>query len=637
MPKLDCKITNTFSIHDPFMIASSHHTDNENSFDHLSEYAPSAVTLKTISNKHGGGGNKERERGIKPRDKVILRYPGGNRMGSFTDGPKKLELWDTPTCLQYLQLAKRLLPNTKIGLSVAQGEEYEVIARSFDLGQVDFVELNWKYTFRNVEFAQQASIMLDDLTIFLNAFSSLQAFVKIPSELLPHLTRNELRSIYALLSENSCAVIVANTKKAVVPPSRQPDKTRLRDRGVVFGEQLFLDTFNGVRALHLLRENGWAIPTIIATGGITDIGAVIDLLATGADAVQLCSILDYRKLSAIDILRRQLQALMADANVYDLEEFKRHLRNNGDQNKYWLEVAQNARSLEPHHETILRKISSNKKSVLEGLGKTLKSESLELLSAHPSSEPKHMLPGPAKMLFLINRSNLVAFILSHRVIRDFGFSGETVDDSQEVRTRLQKKVTPEFDLAILPRRVAEAILDSLVGTPAEKSMRIVGNVGYSKVEIVGALEPNAAIRNLFHFSGTGSKEALKHLLPQLSPKPILREIESPREELSPLLSFWNDRDAILARGPLTGLYALLANGETRKKWKVIHSTTDDLVLVATTRLPENADAHFSAQLLLKLQSMSWGVNQDPVSAAREAYDLGYMNHIANLFGANVLA
>jgi dihydroorotate dehydrogenase len=48
---------------------------------------------------------------------------------------------------------------------------------------------------------------------------------------------------------------------------------------------------------------------MIATGGISDIGCVIDCLAAGAEAVQLCSALDHKELQVIGFLRQQLSEL----------------------------------------------------------------------------------------------------------------------------------------------------------------------------------------------------------------------------------------------------------------------------------------------------------------------------------------
>jgi hypothetical protein len=126
---LEAILSSKLHLSDPFMVASSHHTDNENSLSELGNFEPSAVTLKTISNRQGGAGAAEPRK----REQVRLDYPGGNRLGRFTDGPKRTELWDAPTAFVYIQKAKHYLPAAALGISVAEGENYATISQSLDL------------------------------------------------------------------------------------------------------------------------------------------------------------------------------------------------------------------------------------------------------------------------------------------------------------------------------------------------------------------------------------------------------------------------------------------------------------------------------------------------------------------------
>ena len=48
------------------------------------------------------------------------------------------------------------------------------------------------------------------------------------------------------------------------------------------------------------------IPPLVASGGIIDIGSVIDSIAAGAEAVQLCSALDLRTLRTWRRMREEL-------------------------------------------------------------------------------------------------------------------------------------------------------------------------------------------------------------------------------------------------------------------------------------------------------------------------------------------
>ncbi|MCC6545314.1 MAG: hypothetical protein IT392_12590 [Nitrospirae bacterium] len=630
--ELSCTIADNLVLRDPFMIASSHYTESESSFEALAPFSPAALTLKTVSNKSGGAGKKEE--GL-TRDKVILCYPeDGNRLGSFSDGPKRFELWDTPSCFKNIQTARRLLPDTKLGLSVAEGESYDEIAKSFDLSLVDYVELNWKYTFRNVDFIKRTEAMLNDLEMFFKAFNSHLLIVKIPYELMPYLEREELRKIYELLYNRKATLLLLNTKKCIVPPSRQEDNKKFRDHGVIFGDHLFLDTFNVLMRLTTLRQRGWTMPRLLATGGITDIGAVVDVMAAGAEAVQLCSALDYRRIFVLEILRRQLRQLIKEADVKNLEEFKNN-RLRAENHEYWLSVANRTRELETHHTRVKSQISGSKSQVIEIFERTIQFETLAQPPDSSRTQDVESLPESESVVFLINRSNIVAFILSHRVLREYRFSSEAVDGAADIRKKIIEN-EPEFDLAIIPDLVANAILENQK-EDAVKPFKIIGSVGYSIIEVVGVMENLDSIHNLFHFGGTGSLEALKKLLPRLPINKLdLREIKRP-QELSPLLAFWSKDDAILARGPLTQLYALLTDKKTKKKWKAVHQLKTDLVLVASSRFLRNASDDHAKSILGRLCKLSYEANHDAKYAAREAYDLGYMNHVANLLGASVLA
>ena len=101
----------------------------------------------------------------------------------------------------------------------------------------------------------------------------------------------------------------------------------------------------------------------------------MDVIAAGAEAVQLCSVLDYRKILVVDILRRQLRHLVDASGAVDLEDFKGKIR--AKSNEQWLKTAKKARALETHHDRVTERIASNKKSVLESFAKTIESETLE--------------------------------------------------------------------------------------------------------------------------------------------------------------------------------------------------------------------------------------------------------------------
>jgi dihydroorotate dehydrogenase len=418
---LEAVLSSRLRLQDPLMVASSHHTDNENSLVELGNLAPSAVTLKTISNRQGGSGAGEPRK----REQMRLDYPGGNRLGRFTDGPKKTELWDAPTALSYIQKAKHCLPTTAIGISIAEGENYVTISQSLDLSDISYVELNWKYTFRDKEYSNATSFIKADLENFYHQFGALPILVKIPNEFLPFLQRDEMCEIYEFLHDNDGILLVANTKRAIMPPSRQPNARKLYDRGVIYGEQLFLDTFNAISTLSALRARGVKVPKLVATGGMTDIGAIIDVIGAGAEAVQICSVLDYRKTSAIDVLRRQMRKLIADSGLESYEKFKADLHSTDDGRKKWLSASQRARQIETSHDEIIKFMRLNKEKALKEVEDTLAAETLSDVAKGERSRSKPL--GRRRATILINRANIAAFLISQRLAGELNLGNYPVD------------------------------------------------------------------------------------------------------------------------------------------------------------------------------------------------------------------
>ena len=142
---LDVEPVPGLHLRDPLMIASSHWTESESALQHLAPLEPSAVTLKTTSILGGDG-----KRGLSDRVKVSIKDVLGQRAATFTDGPKCFELLDVPTTLTLTGTARKLLPKTKIGLSLLFKENYSSLAASLRPSAYDFVELNLKYAFRDI-------------------------------------------------------------------------------------------------------------------------------------------------------------------------------------------------------------------------------------------------------------------------------------------------------------------------------------------------------------------------------------------------------------------------------------------------------------------------------------------------------
>ena len=203
-------ISPTFSLRDPFIIASSHWTANENAFKQFRTFEPSGVTLKTTSQAKGGDGS----RSLEQRRKSALEDSYGNNFAFFTDGPKTLELIDIPATYHLTQIAKEVLPKTAIGLSVLQGEDYAEIASGLKLDLYEYVELNMKYSFRSLpsdQLTEFVKAFTADVQKFISAFQSRPLIVKFSREATPLLRLGALADLLATIADVEGAILVANS------------------------------------------------------------------------------------------------------------------------------------------------------------------------------------------------------------------------------------------------------------------------------------------------------------------------------------------------------------------------------------------------------------------------------------------
>src|ERR1041384_6357119 len=104
MGDLSTTIADGLILRDPFMIASSHWTSTEKAFRNLASVSPSAVTLKTTSEKKGGDGEA-----FDKRDMRRLQNRYGDSFATYTNGPPTLELWDIVTTFKKTPINKNTI------------------------------------------------------------------------------------------------------------------------------------------------------------------------------------------------------------------------------------------------------------------------------------------------------------------------------------------------------------------------------------------------------------------------------------------------------------------------------------------------------------------------------------------------
>ena len=628
------KVGNRLELTDPFMIASSHWTDNESSFKHLARVEPSAATLKTVSSTKGGDGTSA----FGSRERRNLFGTFGAQIGGYTDGPKTVELWNSATALFKSKQARKLLPqSTKLGLSVLYGENYAQLRRDLDLNIIDYVELNWKYTFRDRSLETFGGFLTQDetdLALFLGAFDDKPCIVKLPSEVAQYVATDSLRSILRLLHSKEAVLLTANTGKLCVPPSRlRSDEPLPLDSGVVFGEYLLLQTFTAIRKLDReKRINSQPVPPIIATGGIVDVGAVVDVLAAGADAVQLCSALDLRGVEMVHVLRNQLQSLAAEHET--LCAFVSTLRSYPTQ---WSRTAVASRAYALDDNLAYDVLQKNKSEVEKILTNALRNElgqsdsiasDLESIAAVPSRPTD-----PLALRIFVPKSNIGAYVIAQTMARRGGLTPIEVEDSQGFK-RFLKKTPESWDFAIFPRCVARSIQDDIGATLGRHLFDIPTTVGKSICEIVHDTRIKVEeLEEIFYFNGATSQHAVMRYKDYIHPTGLPDTTEIEALKLIPKLNHWESATGILAKPPISRIYKLFCPRDIQPHWGSTWSVPEDLVLLRSSAFAARSTCEEDYKWVLQLISEAHKtIGRSLEERVRELMTTGFLAHCAKLLG-----
>ncbi len=599
---------------DPFMISSCHWTATENSLRSLVPFQPSALTLKTTSKVRGGSGGPD----IGRRRKCKLEDSRGNNFASYTNGPATLELLDAAATHSLTCCARELLPESKVGLSVLQGEDYKGLAATLPPQNYAYVELNLKYSLRQLQVAELKTVCTDlqsDIKLFLEAFGSLPTFVKLPREATALLGLYDFQQIFSTIAEAKGGLIVANSRKAVVPPSRSSLPTLAElTQGVIVGEHLFLDTYNAIRCLTKDNEAETTIPPIVASGGIVDIGGALDILAVGASAVQLCSALDISGPQVLPLLREQLTTI---ATGYDsFQEFLQEMRR---QASVWQQFAATARDLRVDTKTAVHRIFQEP-VVMEHIENAIAEECTLSNDQASYDEP---IAIPDGLQFVVSKGNVSTFLLANRVVELCSMLPIEFESAADFCRGLP---SPAFhwDFAILPNSALDFVEKQKRVLPQNLLPQRIAAVGKSSIHLMGVHGLNLdGLGSVYHFTGNSARFALSCLLKECHPS--TDSLIGP--QLLPLLRCWNEEKAILAKPPLGFFYGMLCREQVKHKWSVIWSVSEPLILVASKALLDTRDGQKVAQAVAaKLIGQVRWVLQNPQRAAKRVRSEGFLDY-----------
>ncbi len=609
-------------LRDPFMIASSHLTESENALKQFAPYEPSALTLKTTSSLGGDGRS-----GLSSRIKVLIKDAYGRDAATFTDGPKSLELLDVPTTVALTRTAERILPTTAIGLSVLFGEDYASLAQSLRPQDYRFVELNLKYAFREIApnvLGTLISDYLEDFDRFVDAYGSRPLLVKLSREATQLLRFADFRPLLQRVRKVGAALVVANSLRTVVPRSRTEKKNELSS-GVIVGEHLFLDTYDTIRMIHQQATSDSSRSRLIASGGIIDVADVLDIMAAGAEAVQLCTAFDRRGVRTLSVLRSQLKDLCQESG--SLSEYLSTLRSS---DRAWTDGVTKAHSIRAtdHHE-VRRRLDHE----THELAHTKAALELECQAVRAVSETSTIGDIPADLRFVLTCGTASSCLLVHLLTDEYFLAPVHFDEVSTFMKRL-KDPTFSWDFAILSeshlRYLATQKANAIAAGPPQR-VEEVASAHWQLMGVGGVALQD--IKTIYHFGGTGARAALTKLLGQCQATPEL--IRS--QMLHPILRYWDRQDAIIAKPPVSQIYATFCPSDIAANWTSLWSTKEPLILVINEqRLQTDGGKALAGRVAAALHKVRAYVLEDTSRAARRLRATGFFQYCVRLLGFKAL-
>jgi dihydroorotate dehydrogenase len=545
------------------------------------------------------------------------------------NGLKKIELIDLAATHKISTEAFEIFKNTSIGLSVLQNENYREISKALKTFSYSFIELNWKYTFRTIDYSnltKEISKIFNDLKSFIDAFKGNQCIVKLSREVLEPSLISLLNPIFEFLTENNIPIVIANSKRFILPPSKTSAKESLREYndGVVIGEYLFLETFNWVKRFKLMKNKGTKVPPIIASGGLTDIRSIIDIIAAGAEAVQLCTAFDRHGVHFLDTLREELEYVIEDYSSF--EEFKNAIQSNDSE---WLRCASKAEKVVSSAESKVFDIINLNDQILTHLKNAV---TLELGHSKAETDSPCLKIGTESKQedrFMINLSSVGIYLLAEEAVSKYHFFPIDYAFSKELSFAFKHDST-QYDFALIPKSTLTYLQSEPASTFGSNFPIEIGKVGVSAIELIGdgRMKLNE-IKTIYYFGGLSSRYAINILLKEVQPN---IELIKPKEVL-PLLRSWNSNFGIMVDYPLSRIYSHFVSPEIEKYWAPLWSERQDIVLVASLNYYQAPNGRVNSNKVLKqLKELANEISADPNVFARNLFSKGFISNFCSLFG-----
>lgn len=587
---LEITFKNGLTLKDPFIIASSHLTDSVKAFEFLKPINPSAITTKTISKRYGGDKFTPKPR----RTLKHIKSWNENNIGLYVDGPKETELWGIGLAYDLLKEAKAILPETKIGLSILQGENYGEIKESLT-GLYDFVELNLKYSLRLTEdhkknLGKIISEIKSDITNFCETFEDCPKFIKVSREAYSFFTELFISDTLTIIQKYNTAVIIANSKKMDCPPSYgrfiKPENLK---NGVIAGDYLFPETFNIIKEFKKLNQD----IEIVANGGIMSIGEILDCMTFGIKSFQICTLLDRKGIYVIEMLRRQLKSCINNYNYKNLDEFSEFVQNNVGE-------------LEKVNDFFISKKKLKEKINSEGVTFIIESFLEEIDESFFSTTPSEVIDYNRNIMFIGSKGSTLSYALSF-FLSSYGNYRVSLDTSKSIIS------SNNYNATI----ISNAYVKEFKKHKPDFLLQRIGNVKYG---LMGVTNDVKSIKKVFLFESAGSEEA--KIVIQKKHKFQFEYLKP--EELAPLLTGWDENLAILAKYPLTCFYKFLLPLNLQKNWQEILSIRTP-VWICIENNPE-----LSNKVISDLQKLIRSLSKNIDNTAINLLTFGFNDYMSDL-------
>ena len=515
-------------------------------------------------------------------------------------------------------------------LCVMIAEDYEKLAR--ELLPCDYVEFNLKYSLRPDVNAQDTSYLdrareqwrsiKEELGKFIKAFGKIPILVKIPRELDAFIPSKEWFDFWRTLQEANLkgarlGILAANTLRCRIAPMFHEENARGRfyselSQGILCGPALFLNTYDLVRRI-CQPGIAWQEVPVVATGGITTVQTILDVMSAGAYAVQLCAALDIHSYEYYSWLVNQLSEVMKRCRIMTMSKLQNTLHEERDLRVSVVKAKASDLSrgypsyvkefFDEHREQIKQVITS---SIPESaaLSATIVSAPAEMRSAEQFGLPFFSTQGeieanyPEQALTIISNTGQLGI---HAVLTKLAKHRNRVyPTSSDTIAALTREKLP-WDITALSYA---STLRWTVDRPNDPTAPIfLGFMGNDAFKVIATHNDASKIKKLYQFGGSSSQQVAPRAakdFPDIAP-----EVLNP-SALSYLIFTWPEDTAILLKEPLASIYGLLANREIH----VLKTYDTPMCLVGSVNFARTHGGHVQ-KLYAGLRNLLTAAVRDP--------------------------